>query len=351
MSPPYNFQPDPDRQPRKAPRTMPPLNPAATPTGVVLTAAPTYLIGDQHAAFPTLMADGDGGIVLAYREGSDHYLARDGDINLTVLDDMGRNPAPPQTLLTGLDYRDPSFSSIDGDEYLTYFTGSAANPAEGAMLSVDGGPPTRVDPGYPYAAICAPVVKLPNGQLGAAFYGLKPGEPATIGPKAYLARSSDGGQTWVDVNRILNPGSNIATPEPWIVVAGDKLLFFARWGPDRLAVRVSNDSGTTWAAPYLLSSTTAMTGRPTAYVTSTGVIIVVYRTLPARDARVTYSLDGGATWKIGPTVMAAPPGSPLGMTYAAMHEILPGVVRTVVGMEQADGSSALYSTTLAVSVQ
>lgn len=338
-----------NREARKARLAMSPLNPTATPNGVVLTAAPTYLTGTAHAAFPDLEPMTGGGLELVYREGSDHYHARDGALLSTTLDAAGTNPMPPVTLLAaaGVDYRDPSLTVVNGDRYLTWFTGSAANPAEGAYVTVNGGPPIRVDPGYPYAAICAPVVKLPDGRLGTAFYGRKPGETKDT---AFMAWSADSGATWTS-NRVLAPGGGTATPEPWIVVSGSKVLFFARWGPDRLAVRVSADSGTTWGNPYLLSTTTAMTGRPTAYVTSSGVIIAVYRTLPAKDARVTYSLDDGATWKIGPTVMAAPAGSPLGMTYAAMHEILPGVVRTVVGMEQPDGSSALYSTTLAVSVQ
>lgn len=348
---PMTDQPQPSATSREARRAIPamsPLTPTAVPTGIAMTTAPTYLVGSQHAAFPGLAARPDSQLELVYRQGSDHYVARDGQSLVTLLDGMGRNPAPPVTELSGgTDYRDPSVSYIDTVRYLTYFVGSNNNPAEGAYVTVNGGTPVRVDPGYPYAAICAPVVQLPDGRLGAAYYGRKPGETKDT---AFMAWSSDSGQTWTS-NRILAPGGTTATPEPWIAVHGDKVLFFARWGPDRLAVRVSTDSGTTWGAPYLLSETVAMTGRPTAYVTSAGVVIVVYRTLPARHAQVAYSLDGGTIWKTGPIVMAAPAGSPLGMTYAAMHEVMPGVVRTIVGMEKADGSSALYSTTLGVSVQ
>jgi hypothetical protein len=331
---------------------MTPLTPTAIPLGVTMTTAPTYLIGEQHAAFPGLAPRPDGQLELVYRQGSDHYASRDGASLVSLLDGMGRNPAPPTTELSGgTDYRDPSISYIDASRYLTYFTGANGTPEDaalGAFVTVNGGPAVRIDSGMARAAICAPVVKLPDGRLATAFYGWKPGESKDT---AFMATSNDGGQTWVS-NRMLNPGGTIATPEPWIAVSGSRVLFFARWGPDRLAVRVSLDGGMTWPTPpYLLSTATAMTGRPTAYVTSSGVIIVVYRTIPARDARVTFSLDGGVTWKWGPLVMAAPAGSPLGMTYAAMHEVMPGVVRTIVGMELPDGSSALYSTTLAVSVQ
>lgn len=326
-----------------------PLAPTATPTGVVMVAPPTYLVGQQHAAFPDLEPIVGGGMELVYRQGTDHYLARDGALLSTTLDPMGLTPSPPVTLLGGggVDYRDPSLTVIDGHRYLTYFTGSTANAAEGAMLTVDSGPAVRIDPNYPYAAITAPIVQLPDGRLGAAYYARKPGETKD---SAFMAWSTDGGQTWTS-NRILNPA--VATPEPWIVVDGTRTLFLARWGIDRLAVRISPDSGATWGAITLLSSTAGMTGRPTAYVTTTGVVLVVYREVGTKAARLAYSLDHGVTWVIGQTLFTPPVGSPLGMTYAAMAETAGPVplVRVVIGMEQPDGTSALYGTYLAVSVR
>lgn len=324
-----------------------PLQPMAAPVGVVVTAAPTYLLGAEHAAFPSLVRLADGTMKLTWRQGSDHYVARDGAILETTLDDVGRSPAPATAVLSGgTDYRDPSVSVLGDREYLTYFTGSAANPAEGAYVSVNDGPAVRFDGGLPYAATAAPVVKLPDGRLGATFYARQPGETLD---KAYMAWSSDGGQTWTS-NRILNP-ANLSTAEPWIVVDGNRTLFFARWGNTGIAVRVSLDSGATWDAPRLISQTVQMTGRPTTYLTDSGVQVMVYRALPSRSAHLAYSLDHGTTWTVGVPVMAAPAG-PIGMTYAAMADTsLPGVVRLILGMELADGSSALYSTTLAVSVR
>jgi hypothetical protein len=335
----------------RAQQVMAPLTSTTVPTGVVMVSTPTYLTGSKHAAFPDLEPMAGGGLELVYREGSDHYLARDGQLLSTTLDATGQNPSPPTTLLggAGVDYRDPSLTVIDGHRYLTWFTGSATNPAEGAMLTIDNGAPIRIDPGYPYAAIAAPAVKLPDGRLGAAYYGRKPGETKDT---AFMAWSADQGQTWTS-NRILAPGGTTATPEPWIVVDGQKTLFFARWGPDRLAVRVSMDSGTTWGQPYLISQNAGMTGRPTVHLTQSGVQVMVYREHGTKSARLAYSLDHGGTWTIGQTVLPAPAGSPLGMTYAAMADI-PGTVpliRLIVGMEQTDGSSALYGTYLAVSHQ
>jgi len=320
-----------------------PLAPPSTTVGVVMTTAPRYLVGQLHAAFPGMWPTPSGGLELVYRQGTDHVTARDGSILSVTLDSTGRNPSSPATLLSGgTDYRDPSVSYIDGHRYLTYFTGSAANAAQGAMVSRDGGPAVRIDPTYPFAAISAPVVKLPDGRLGTAYYARQPGEALY---KAYMAWSSDLGQTWTS-NRILNPATD-ATPEPYLVVDGASVHLLARWGDTSIAIRTLG--GATWADPRI--ARTNATGRPTTYRTSSGLLVMVYRSLPTKAASLAYSADHGLTWYNSTQIMAAPAGSANGMTYAAVSEVLPGVIRLVVGMEQADGTSALYSTTLAESVR
>jgi hypothetical protein len=72
------------------------------------------------------------------------------------------------------------------------------------------------------------------------------------------------------------------------------------------------------------------------------MLVMVYRDLASRSAELAWSSDHGATWAQGLLLLASPVGSPNGMTYAAMVEPEPGVVRGVVGMEKAGGSSSLY---------
>jgi hypothetical protein len=320
------------------------------PTGIAVTAAPQYLIGAQHAAFPGLTPVDGGGQILTYRQAGGHEV-RDGKIMVTTLDDYGQDPSPAEALpLAPADYRDPSPAEIDGEVYTTFFTGTAAQPAQGAFVRLPSGEVRRIDPGFGRAAISAPVVKLPNGTLGAVWYG----NPVNGGQDdAYLSISKNGGLDWEPPNRILNPASE-GTPEPWLVVSGTKVLLLARWGWNRLAAIASTNSGLpgSWGTPYLVSSTEAMTGRPTTYRTPSGVLVMSYRTLPAKDARLAYSLDNGVTWKIGPTLMKAPAGSPNGMTYTAFGPVkgMPGVTRVIVGMEKADDTSALYATTIAETV-
>lgn len=308
--------------------------------GIALTSAVQPIpTSSRHSAFPGMTKAPDGTLKLVWRGASDHETARDGSIKMATSRDGGLTYTGETTILSGRDYRDPSTSYIDGSRYLTYFTGSAANSAEGAWVMRDNGTPVRVDGGLPWAAISAPVVKLPDGRLATAFYGRKAGESLAT---AWIAYSTDSGVSW-STNRIINSG--IATPEPWLVVDGGQVHMFARWGGDAITVRSSPDSGKTWGAVRVV--VTDCTGRPTTIATQAGTLVMICRgpLSSGNHAKVVYSLNHAATWNVGPTVLAAPAGS-IGMTYAAMWEAR-GVIHIVVGMQQTDGSSALYGGYLA----
>lgn len=320
--------------------------PAPPPGGVVMASQPQVLpTSSRHSAFPGLAKAPDGSLTLVFRGGYDHANTRDGSIYRargTITDQGLIWSAPTQVPLpAGHDYRDPSISYVAGHEYLTYFTGANGTPedgAQGAYVVRDGGPPVRIDPNFPRAAISAPVVQLPDGRLGAAFYGWKAGESTDT---AWMAWSSDLGQSW-SVNRILNDGLSHA--EPVLLVRNGMTHLIARGGSDTLVMRSSTASGASgsWDAPHVIVG--ACTGRPSAMVTQAGTMVMVCRgILPAVNAQVAYSVDGtGQKWWWGPTLVRALAGS-FGMTYAAMVEILPGVILTVGGMENPDGSSYLYT--------
>lgn len=332
---------------KPAARAVAAVQPRAV-AGIALTSAVQPIpTASRHSAFPGLAKAPDGSLTLVWRGATDHEDARDGAIKMASSRDGGQTYSGETTVLSGQDYRDPSVSYIDGHEFLTYFTGSSSNGAEGAYVirDRDTGHPVRIDGGLPWAAISAPVMKLPDGRLATSFYGRKAGESLAT---AWIAYSTDGGVSWA-TNRIINSG--IATPEPWLVVDGAQVHMFARWGGDAIAVRSSADSGKTWGAVRVV--VTDCSGRPTTYRTTAGTLVMICRgpLSSGKHAKAVYSLNGGANWNVGPTVMYAPAGSPNGMTYAAMVEIHPGVLYTVVGMEQPDGSSALWGAYLAESVQ
>jgi hypothetical protein len=300
---------------------------------------------DQHSAFPGLVGPlpGSGELQLVWREGTNHVDERDGDLLRAVSRDGGLTYGETTVLRSGADFRDPSISFVNGALAMTMFTGTHTQPAQGAWAVREWGLYSRIDT-LPYAAITAPLVTLPDGRLGAAFYGRKAGE---LIDTAWMGWSSDDGRTWV-TNRIANSiGAGIAHNEPWLVVDGSQIHFFYRWGSaDGIGMRTSPDSGVTWGPPRKILNNAS--GRPTVLRTSAGTLLMVYRSLPSKDAVLAYSDDHGVTWQSGGTVLAAPAGSPLGMTYAAMAEIEEGgVVHLVVGMEQApvgggDATSRLY---------
>lgn len=320
-----------------------------TPVGVALTSTPWVIpTSSRHSAFPSVAQAPDGSLTMVWRGATDHVQSRDGTIRIASSRDLGRTWTGeyivPVTGFTGRDLRDPSVSYVadqDGvHRYITFFTGSAGNPAEGAWVMRDQQPPVRIDPGFPYAAISAPVLKLPNGQLGVAFYAKKPGETVVT---AWMGWSSDSGQTW-STNRILNDGVDHA--EPVLVIRNGVVHLIARGGSDTLVMRSSTNSGASgsWNDPAVIVG--ACTGRPSAYVTAAGTMLVVCRgILNSLNAQVAYSLNGGQKWWWGPLIL--PAGGGAGMTYAAMTEVLPGVVHVVAGMEQVDGSAALSGAYLA----
>lgn len=316
------------------------------PGMVTITQAPTPLNVGQwgHSAFPGMARTFDGSLRLVFREGSDHAAARDGRIVIASSYDDGMSWVNPQTIRVNPDYRDPSISVINGIEYLTWFGATATNNALGAgvmrYMNVES---RRIDPvTHTMGAISAPVVKLPNGQLGAAFYGRKPGEGVDT---SFMAWSSDSGWTWT-TNRIVNAiGAGIPYNEPYLVVDGATTHFFYRDGWDGIGLRSSWNSGVTgtWNSPRRILSDA--TGRPSAVRAADGTLVIVYRQASTGAARIAYSTDQAQTWQDGGVLLASKGG--LGMTYAAM--VVDGSdLFGVVSMEEGNGAvSRLYGFRLA----
>src|ERR1044072_1803506 len=62
---------------------------------------------DQHSAFPGITREPSGVLRLVWRQGSDHYLTRDGRIMIAESWDDGETWTNPQTIRANPDYRDP----------------------------------------------------------------------------------------------------------------------------------------------------------------------------------------------------------------------------------------------------
>lgn len=310
----------------------------------ITTPVHTLGIGAEHSAFPSIARISHDMLTVVWRQGSDHATSRDGQVRRAISRDNGQTWGEETHLRTGsagIDLRDPTVSYARGAFHTTLFTGSATAPARAAYDIRELGDAVRIDPMLPYAAITSPVVELPDGRLGTAFYGRKPGE---LIDTAWMAWTSDHGLTWSS-NRIANGiAAGRAYNEPYLVRDGSDIHVFFRSGTTAIGMRSSPDSGVTWGP--VRDILTNATGRPSAFGTSGGVLVMVYRSLPSKAAQVAYSADRGATWQQGPTLMVPPAGSPNGMTYAALAETAPGEVLVVFGMENSLTSSVLYGATI-----
>lgn len=290
--------------------------------------------GWGHSAFPSMARLYDGSLRLVFREGSDHYQSRDGRIIIAESHDDGATFVNPQTVRVNPDYRDPSIANIDGIEYLTWFGANASTPAMGAGVMRAWNAESRRIDGLAQAAISAPVVKLPDGRIAAAFYGKKPEETLWT---AWMGWSSDNGWSWT-TNRIINEqGAGLSTAEPYLVVNGSWIHMLVRWGDSGIGIRSSPDSGVSWQPSRKILDNA--TGRPTVVATA-GYLVMVYREASTGSAAMAFSVDNGTSWQLAGTVLPAPAGGM--MTYAAMVPARdnPRAIRMVVGMEQAGGKTS-----------
>ncbi|EHK87691.1 exo-alpha-sialidase [Saccharomonospora azurea] len=225
-----------------------------------------------HLAFPSVARLDDGRLLLVWRRGSDHYLARDGVIEAAVSDDLGVTWTRIGGLADSVDLRDPCVANIGGTVWLTYFKGRRESRADGAFVrrsddqGATWGPEYRIDPDLHQAAICAPLVERPDGQLLAVYYGRHSGDTFD---SVWAATSVDG-RTWTS-ERLVR-GTARAYQEPWAARRGDELAVTFRWGgADGVGGVQSRDGGTTWGTPTRLFTGT---GRPSSCWDGDRLVIV-----------------------------------------------------------------------------
>lgn len=315
------------------------------------TRAPVPLAVDaNYAAFPGAVWFPDTGqIRLVWRQGTDHYLARDGVIKTATSDDLGRTWSLATTTVAdpaAPDLRDPSISTSPTltTTYLTYFKGSAANSAAGSFFRLSGdrgitwGAEVRIDANMPYSAICAPVVTLASGALAAVFYG-----KANTGTETYdscwFTTSANGGTTWTAPVRVCN-GQAASThyQEPWLIVNGTTLTVYYRHGSGNIGMIRSTNSGSSWTAPAVTIANA--TGRPSAVRMTSGTVALQYRRATDAAACLRTSRDG-STWY--PEAVLFTGTTSLAMAYCAPIEIVPGLVYCPSAKEISASSAKLYS--------
>jgi hypothetical protein len=275
-----------------------------------------------HDAFPSLVQGPGREVKLVYRHGTNHVAARDGVAMMCQSLTLGRTFSVPQILLSapGVDFRDPALAYVQGELWVSWFTGSATLGAQGAWVQRGNRPPIRIDQ-LPYAAIAAPVRILPDGSVGAVYYGHAAGESKD---SAWFARSTDGGDTWVNKRIADGPAAGLDFQEPWLVVRGQQLIVAHRYGNwDAIGITTSSDGGQTWSDPR--RTMPSATGRPNMTVLRSGTIVMTYRDRDTHHAMLTSSRDAGITWNASRLLHPAPPGD-LGMTYADIIQVGGGII-------------------------
>uniref|UniRef100_UPI002409C3A5 sialidase family protein n=1 Tax=Saccharomonospora viridis TaxID=1852 RepID=UPI002409C3A5 len=282
-----------------------------------------------HLAFPSVAQLDDGRLLLMWRRGIDHYLARDGVIEAATSPDLGVSWSTPTTVLADAeDLRDPCVANLGGALWLTYFKGTDDSRAAGAYVrrsedqGATWGPEFRIDPDMHQAAICAPLVELPGGRLLAVYYGRNSGETFD---SVWAATSTDG-QEWTTARLV--GGDARAYQEPWAVRRGDEITVTYRWGNnDSIGGIHSADGGSTWDTPTRLFTGS---GRPSA-CWDADQLIIVYR---GEGGHTTMRSLRGETVSAPRIVHRAAPGGM--MTYAHPH-IVDGWVFCPLATEDAEG--------------
>jgi len=266
---------------------------------------PTYnvtVISDgRHNAFPALAYCADRSLFLGYRKASSH-TGVDGTLVAKRSTDNGDTWSAESTIATlaSRDLRDPMFTTIGSDLWISYF---AYNQATALGVSVrfqksaDNGAtwdtPRVVSDAFSGSHACsASIVNLGSGVMVMPVYGID-----STRYLCKLLRSADSGATWGVYGTIATDAALDYT-EPYVIKLADDSLFATLRNntSDKLYNSTSTDGGATWSA--LTLAVNPGSGRPSMILNADGVIRMAYRTTPSttRLTAVVTSADSGATW-------------------------------------------------------
>lgn len=300
----------------------------------------------QQIRFPDVVRAGDGSLLATYHAAPGHLGMR-GHVRLARSGDDGvRWTAPWSPLERPDDARDPKLAALsDGALLLTWFElrwsgEGTAHERLGAYVarSSDHGATwsdpvqigSRLTERGGWAALHAPAVELPNGDLVQPLYGQYTDDaPDWI---ATLARSRDGGQTFQADDEVVladTPGHKYAEPNLSVLPGGALAALVRVNSPGHTAHLVrSRDGGRTWSAP----EDTAIPARSHhQLVTSADELLLTYgdETRPGRPTcamliadpagdwggHVTEIYDSGDADQANPTTVELSPGRFLSLGY------------------------------------
>jgi hypothetical protein len=258
---------------------------------------------------------------------------------------MGRTWSSPATLLAiaGVDLRDSGLSeSRDGTKvWLTYCKTTAAAPFNGAFFrtSTDGGQTftgeIRIDNGAT-AACVAPIIECDNGDLIMPWYGTAGAE---VWRSAWVARSTNGGVSWVSTRIVNGVTAGRHYEEPYIAKNGAILAMTFRWGAiDSIGFSSSVDDGANWAGG---TQEFLGTGKPNCFWVNSNTLAVIYRQRFWQSAVIRYTRDLGVSW-FGEKEIERKLGLNGWMSYSDVTMVQRGVGILALGQEVSDTLSRIY---------
>ncbi len=324
----------------------------------------------RHRAFPAVEKLRNGELLVAYREGSDHWRTKDGVVKLVRSPDSGKTWSAPVTVL-----------AAPGKNFGTH--SGLAQLSDGSILL----PVLNYEPDRPWGI----EYKALNAQAGGS------------GPRritSYILRSSDNGRTWSEPHsprvdglaedfwwnpygKIFQiPGSQTVL---WPITRQKKMENFWRTG-----LLVSEDLGKTWTGyrnvasgladeknflqvcknrwiclirdlkkPYYLyqsesydncvtwspAKSTGFYGHCPCLIRSPkGVLLAAHRNLNPEESRGTglhYSFDGGQSWHQGRPIYVSPESTNFDSSYPSFVRLASGEIFCVYYTVFRNGNSEI----------
>ncbi|MGD9099424.1 MAG: sialidase family protein [Anaerolineae bacterium] len=231
---------------------------------------------------------------------------------------------------------DGSWSDVEGPLVIRSFDGGTSWEDE----------PQRVNSApLPRAGTSDAVLQLPDGACLMGIYGADYGSPIC---RAYLVRSTDGGERWGQPALIArDPAGRLSFEEPALAQASDgHLLAMLRCGEPRnyqyLYQARSYDGGQTWQDLH----PTPMWGHPAHLLSlADGRLLCTYGyRRPPYGVRACVSVDDGKTWDIEHEIVLRDDGESRDVGYPSTAQVADGGLVTVYYIHGQDGIRHIAAT-------